>query len=274
MILFEGDTFTDEACPVPSPHRHEFHELFWTRSGEGRHLLDGERATVTANTLMLTGRGQIHRFEMARNLFGAVIRFGGELLHGPGSLPDFGHLFVGHGILTVDVPPPDTERLDAVVRALAAETRQAVEAHSTDVHRYLLMTLLAWAERWSVQDPFLRHEAPADIRLARRFADVLERDFTRHHDVGHYARELDVSSGTLWRALSRARGRPPRTLITERVMLEAARLLRFTDMPVGAISEKVGVQDQLYFSRAFKNRYGEAPLAYRTRLHGGDGGGA
>jgi AraC family transcriptional regulator, transcriptional activator of pobA len=50
------------------------------------------------------------------------------------------------------------------------------------------------------------------------------------------------------------------------VMLEAARLLRFTDMQVGEIAFRVGLDDQLYFSRAFKRQYRESPLAYRDRL--------
>jgi AraC family transcriptional regulator, transcriptional activator of pobA len=51
-------------------------------------------------------------------------------------------------------------------------------------------------------------------------------------------------------------------------MLEAARLLRFTDLSVGEIAFRVGLGDQLYFSRAFKRHYGESPVAYRDRLRG------
>lgn len=179
-----------------------------------------------------------------------MIRFGDELLHArPGSPSDPARLFSERGVLTLDVPPEESEHLDAVIRALAAESRRPADAHSTDIHRHLLMTPLSWAERRRMRAPSTRPETPADLRLARLFAEPLERDFPRHHDVGHYARHLHVSTGALWRALSRATGHPPRTLITERVMVEAARLLRFTDMPVGAVAERVGVKDRLYFSR-------------------------
>ncbi|MEW2811077.1 helix-turn-helix domain-containing protein [Streptomyces massasporeus] len=199
---------------------------------------------------MLTRRGQIHRFETAQDISGAVIRFGDELLHArPGSPSDPARLFSERGVLTLDVPPEESEHLDAVIRALAAESRRPADAHSTDIHRHLLMTPLSWAERRRMRAPSTRPETPADLRLARLFAETLERDFPRHHDVGHYARHLHVSTGALWRALSRATGHPPRTLITERVMVEAARLLRFTDMPVGAVAERVGVKNRLYFSR-------------------------
>ena len=54
-------------------------------------------------------------------------------------------------------------------------------------------------------------------------------------------------------------------------MLEAARLLRFTDLTVGEVAFRVGYADPLYFSRAFKRHAGEPPMAYRERraeVHG------
>ena len=49
-------------------------------------------------------------------------------------------------------------------------------------------------------------------------------------------------------------------------MLEAARLLRFTDLTIGEVAFRTGFDDQLYYSRAFKRRYGESPTSYRD-LH-------
>ena len=46
-------------------------------------------------------------------------------------------------------------------------------------------------------------------------------------------------------------------------MLEAARLLRFTDLTVGEVAHRAGFTDPLYFSRAFKRHAGEPPMAYR-----------
>ena len=51
-------------------------------------------------------------------------------------------------------------------------------------------------------------------------------------------------------------------------MLEAARLLRFTDLTVGEVAARVGYDDPLYFSRAFKRRHEESPQAYRDRARG------
>jgi AraC family transcriptional activator of pobA len=46
------------------------------------------------------------------------------------------------------------------------------------------------------------------------------------------------------------------------------RLLRFTDLTVGEVAFRVGYDDPLYFSRAFKRYAGRAPQAYRSEVHG------
>lgn len=223
---------------------------------------------------MLVGRGQVHHFERAQDLSGAIVRFGDELLYdevaGPGQSP--GRLLTGRQIPVIRVPSDSTARVDALIHALDAEAKGPVDARSVGVQRHLLLALLGWAERWSQEGaPRQTAEDESDIRLHRRFVDLLERGFADHHDVGHYAQGLGVSPGVLWRALSRVTDNSTRGLITERVMLEAARLLRFTEMSVSEIASRVGFNDRLYFSRAFKRQYGESPLAYRERLHGRDG---
>src|SRR3954453_3143398 len=51
-------------------------------------------------------------------------------------------------------------------------------------------------------------------------------------------------------------------------MLEAARLMRFTDLTVQEVGHRTGFRDPLYFSRAFKRHHGEPPQAYRARVQG------
>jgi AraC family transcriptional activator of pobA len=271
VVLVEDASFGDASERGPrSPHRHDYHELIWTRCGSGHHLIDGERVEVEPNSVTLIGRGQVHVFERATGLSGAVVRLGDELLHGdPHARANPGWLLGSRGARTVTVPPGDVPRFEAAIEALAAETRRPPDSLSVDLQRHLLHALLLWVERWYEATRTRQRDADdAELQLYRRFADVLERDFARHHDARHYADELRVPQSVLSRALSHVTGRTTKALITDRRMLEAARLLRFTDRTIGEVAYKAGFNDQLYFSRAFKRRYGESPMAYRERLRG------
>jgi AraC family transcriptional activator of pobA len=271
VVTLEDAHFgTDSACGPRRPHRHDYHELIWTRQGRGHHLVDGEASAVSPNTVTLIGRGQVHVFESASELYGAVVRFGGELLQSDAAArTNPWWLIARRGARTIPVPAGEVTRLEAAIDALAAETRRPPDARSVDLQRHLLAALLLWLERWydgtrSEQ----RDDDDADLELYRRFAAVLERDFTQHPDAVHYADALGVPQSALSRSLSQVTGRGTKELITDRRMLEAARLLRFTGLTVGEVAFRAGFSDPLYFSRAFKRHYGDAPMAYRARLRG------
>ena len=268
---YDGVAFGTAAEQGPrEPHRHDYHELIWTRSGEGTHLIDGRPFTVEPGTVTLIGRGQVHVFEHARDFHGAVVRFGEQLLLAGGTARAHpAWLLSARGERVVEVPAGDVPRLEATIETLAAESRRPPDACSIDVQRHLLSALLLWVERWYDARSMERPDPDdAAVLLQRRFTQRLERDFARHHDAGHYADALGVPPASLSRALSEVTGKGTKELVTDRVMLEAARLLSFTDMSVNEVAFATGFDDQLYFSRAFKRHHGVPPSAYRARVRG------
>jgi AraC family transcriptional activator of pobA len=262
VVPFEGMSLQT----VRDPHRHDYHELIWIREGRGRHLIDGEPLPVAAGTITVIGRGQVHQFQQAQDLRGAVVRFGDEVLFGEGTP---GWLVAERGGRRVPVPAGEQDGLDALIAALGAETERPPDARSAELERHLVSVVLLWTERWYDATRTERRDPDdADVQLHRRFTRALEQDYARHHDAAHYADELRVPASALSKALTRTTGRSTKELITDRVMLEAARLLRFTDLTIGEVAFRVGFDDQLYFSRAFKRHYGEPPMAYRARSRG------
>ncbi len=247
------------------PHRHDYHELLWIRSGQGVHLLDGVRHAVVPGAVTLIGRGQVHVFEEGVHLHGAVVRFGEDLVPARAVW-----LLAAREGRTVAVPAgAAAEHLDGVVAALAAEATRPPDVRSGELRQHLLATLLLWIERW-YDDAHAERPEPGGpgVALHRRFAAALEQDFARHHDAAHYADRLGVPPAALSRALVAVTGRATKDLVTDRVMLESRRLLRFTDRSVGEIAHAVGFGDPLYFSRAFKRAAGTAPQTWREQVRG------
>jgi AraC family transcriptional activator of pobA len=251
--------------PVREPHRHDYHELIWVAAGSGCHRIDAERVAARPGTVMLIGRGQVHVFEEARGLDATVIRFRDEVvLEGAP-----GWLLAGRGGRVVPVSDAEGARLEAVATMLRSELERPADARSAEIARHLVSVALLWFERWyDATRTEARQADDAEVELHRRFARLLETDFAAHHDARHYADALAVPPAALSRALSEVTGRGTKDLIVDRVMLEAARLLRYTELTVGEIAFRVGYGDQLYFSRAFKRRFGESPLAYRAQTRG------
>ena len=50
-----------------SPHRHNFQELIWVRSGSGSHVVDDQILEIQPHTFYLIAKGQVHRFLEGRD---------------------------------------------------------------------------------------------------------------------------------------------------------------------------------------------------------------
>jgi AraC family transcriptional regulator, transcriptional activator of pobA len=265
--LFEGVSIS--ADDVREPHRHDYHELIFVAEGRGEQLIDGCRVPVEAPTLSVIGRGQIHQFFHAESLRGGLLRFTDAVLHGGSERIASGWLLAGRGGRTIRVPEAACSIVTPLFRALAEEIERTPDPYGADVVRHLISTILLWTERWYDAQRSERQDADdPDAQLLRRFTEQLERDFAAHHDARHYADALAMPGPALARSLTAITGRSTKELVTERVMVEAARLLRYTDLTVGEIAYRVGYEDPLYFSRAFKRYGGRSPQAYRASVRG------
>jgi AraC family transcriptional activator of pobA len=251
------------------PHRHDYHELIWIRSGSGRHLIDGAPLPIKEDTVTIIGRGQVHVFEEGEDLHGAILRLRDELLPGESGRLPAGWLLSGRCGRSVPVPADQADQFEALLRAIDDELTRPTGPGSAQLRGHLISVVLLWLERWYDESREV-HPDPDEtqVRLLRRFIRVLERDFAAHHDAGHYADELRVPPATLSRALAQVTGHGTKELVLDRVMSEAARLLRFTDQNVQQVAQWVGYDDPLYFSRAFKRHFGDSPMAYRAHAQG------
>ncbi len=172
-----------------TPHRHDYHELVWTREGSGVHRIDGRPSPAAPRTLTVIGRGQIHVFERGEGLWGAVVRFGDELVDDRGAAALRGSWSPGASAPpSVPVPAGEVEPLEALIAMLGAESARPPERAASRPSAICSRCSGSWLERPRRRDPRERHDGgdPA-AALYRRFLFAPERDFVRHGDAAHYA---------------------------------------------------------------------------------------
>lgn len=99
--------------------------------------------------------------------------------------------------------------------------------------------------------------------LIREYNFLVEQFFKTKHTVSEYAELLNKSPKTLSNIFSRFSNKTPLQYIQERKMLEARRLLRYTDISIKEIAFELGFEDIHAFSRFFKNIEKKSPTDYR-----------
>jgi len=159
----------------------------------------------------------------------------------------------GHG----RVCEPDRARWSAWLGELAEELADPGRLGAREVAAGLLTRLLVAAARLAPEAPI----APDPV--VQRVFDEIEATFREPVSAGDVARALGYTPGHLTTVVRERTGRPLLEWITERRMTEVRRMLRDTDLPLGAVAARTGLRDATYLVRRFRARYGITPQRWR-----------
>lgn len=102
-----------------------------------------------------------------------------------------------------------------------------------------------------------------DLQLAIALRDLVERTFRTEKRMSYYAGRLAISPQRLNAACKSALGCPASQVLYDRIMVEARRLLAYTELTVAEIGHDLGFDDPAYFNRFFAHRAGQPPGAWR-----------
>lgn len=126
--------------------------------------------------------------------------------------------------------------------------------------RFLLLSLRVYRMQ--------RKNLPFDnvsIGLIREYNYLVEKHFKEFTKVADYADLLHRSPKTIANAFGKHIDKTPLQIINERRMLEAKRMLRYTDKTIQEIGEEINFKDVQSFSHFFKSNEGVAPGQFRSK---------
>ncbi|MEM7085641.1 MAG: helix-turn-helix domain-containing protein [Bacteroidota bacterium] len=103
------------------------------------------------------------------------------------------------------------------------------------------------------------------LDLLRNFNLLVETHFKEEHSVRFYAEKLFKSPKTLSNSFGKI-NRSPLKIIHERIILEAKRLLMYSDKTAKEIAYEIGFEDASHLSRMFKKLTGLAPSEFKIRF--------
>lgn len=121
-------------------------------------------------------------------------------------------------------------------------------------------------------DYLARSAAEMKIRQGSKLRDFyihealafIEQNFQNDITVEDIAEVCGLNRSYFGKIFKEAVGKSPQDFLLNYRMVKAAELLKLTKLSVGDISNAVGYDNQLHFSRAFKNIYGISPKNWRT----------
>lgn len=245
-------------------HRHTYQEILWIQEGKGKHSIDDELFTIENNTFYLIYKGQIHHFIEGKGLKGFLIRFNNEFLKEISPLERNTNLLVNK----ISLNEIERAYFDNLTGNIYQEFLTEKQ-HKESIIRHLLMVLLYKLEekKQTYQLQQIAKNADSEDAIFIRFTNLLEQVYPNSNDIEYFANDLAISTRHLCRVIKKRSGKTTKQLIIDRRILEAKRLLAYTDTPLKQIAFQLGFDEVAYFCRIFKQQTALTPTEFKQKTH-------
>ncbi len=238
--------------------------VIWFEDDNNRLTIDAQQYTFAKDEIItLTGFHKISIQSIGKT---KVLRFNKPfycILDHDSEVSCKGILFYGSARLPLLKPTEDElDRLKSVWK-MATDEMTASDGLQLEMLQMMLKRLLILFTRiYKRQDNF-EAIATGEVDIVREYHYLVEQHFRKYHLVTDYAQLLNKSPKTLSNLFGKTHNRTPLQLIQDRIMLEARRIIRYTDQPVSEIGYDLGFRDVQSFSRFFKKHEGISPSKFK-----------
>jgi AraC-like DNA-binding protein len=135
--------------------------------------------------------------------------------------------------------------------------------HTKELIAIKIIELLIRCERLyaDVQDFY---KNGISLSITKKFADLVETNFSKERSVTFYAQKLNIHPNYLNALIKSHTGLTAKESIQNRILLETKYLLHTTDLSIKEISNEMGFDDPTYFNVFFKRFEHLSPAMYRA----------
>jgi len=249
---------------VSKPHRDDHFMLMFAAKGDFRFNIDFEDIGFSGPAILWITPEQVHRIIEVKGPEGWVVGFDQAIVsenlkqllenrfNNPMQLDAESHFYQQIFIL-MDL----IEKLQSGVSE--SHTNQAI-------HSVLGAVLHLIAGKIEADTSLGKSHENRSFVIKEAFIQVLKKKYKVWKQPAQYAAELALSAAHLNDTIKALTGIPVSVHIQQASILEAKRLLYFTNNSVKEIGYEVGYDEPVYFGKLFRKITGSTPLEFRQQF--------
>ena len=248
---------------VEEPHRHNSYVLVFFTKGSGTHEIDFDIFTIQPGSMFFLQPGQMHHWDLSDDVEGFVIFYSQEMYN-----LYFGQKTIGEYPFysSMDNKPEmvfDMSESKAILPYFESLIlkNQTIKLLKQDKIMNLLDVIHIEIARKYSETYF--HEAHSYNVKIKNFEVLLEQNFKIEKAASFYASRLNITLKHLNRICNEILQKTTTEVITDRVILEAKRMLMDKKFTINEIASELGFDDYSYFTRLFKKHTGMTPTNFR-----------
>lgn len=246
------------------PHRHTaLNHILFIKSGSGTISADGQNLKFTDKCIIWVPKNIVHGFKFAENTDGFVLTIADSYLdtiikNARNSL-DLGAIVK---LAFVNEEYQYNNLLDWFEK-LSRELSWKQAAQKFAVEACLIGIFIEFHRLELDNEPTIANSDNLSANIMARFRQLIETHFKENFELRNYLEKLKITEAQLRYACTKFGESSVMNLILKRRLLEAKRLLIYSDMQITEISHSVGFEDSAYFSRIFAKYENMSPREYR-----------
>ncbi|MDR6489182.1 AraC-like DNA-binding protein [Chryseobacterium vietnamense] len=255
-----GDILLDKGI-----HRDSHYIFTCMESGHVRMMVDFKTIEAKESTIFCVLPGQVHQGLLMEEVCGWFVAVKAELV------PDTVRSFFDESLGEIQPLPMDKSLIKKInTTASMLHTSYTNEMLSSKEGFLVVQSLLnaflgMFALMYSQKNISPASGENRALQLCRAFRILVRKDFKTMKSPSEYAEVLNITRGYLTETVREVTGKPAQHWIHQEILIEAKRLLVFTNLSVKEVAYELGYSDHTYFSRLFSKLEEQSPSQFRNQ---------
>ncbi|MEZ4776642.1 MAG: AraC family transcriptional regulator [Bacteroidia bacterium] len=252
------------------PHRHPFYEICFFIQGSGDSEMDFRKSVIQSPGLHFIGPGRVHRIEGSPESLGYVIAFTREFFCREEEerrlLDDVPFFRASAEKPAIILSEEDFIYFRSIMGNMIKDYLETNSLKESLLRAWLKIMLIRSADIYRQQTETPDTEEVRARFIVEKFQLLLEKHYLTDHQVSEYASRLAITPDHLNRLTRQTLGKKASQMILDRIILEAKRLLLFSDLNAKEIAYQLQFTDPSYFGRIFRKKTGHSPSSFRASM--------
>jgi len=250
---------------IEKPHRHDFYVTVIFTKGTGTHEIDFQKYDVSEGSLFFLSPGQVHSWELSPDTDGYIFFFSQpyyEMHYVNQKLKNFPFFNSPSFPRKLQLESDDLVNMTRLFEAIGSEHESQNVMKQGFILSLISQIYIQSVREFSKGDEKTSATSVSYFKHYQDFENLLEDSFSSQKSISFYASQLNISAKHLNRITQTVMQKTASEIITERVILEAKRMLIYLDEGLVEIAFRLGYEEYSYFARMFRKNTGITPSQF------------
>ena len=253
---------------IDKPHSHNFYLCVLFTKGTGTHEIDFNSYTINPGKVFFLKPGQTHFWKFNSSPEGFIFFHSQEfyelkfLEH---KLHTFPFFYSNQNPPVLELTPKKLKKLHLNFQEAYNEYLQTNLLKELKIVNSINNIYIELTREYTVDINLEKLNSPHYSNILEKLETLINSHFYNEKLPKFYADKLNISTKHLNRVVKKTTDKTTSQLISERIILEAKRLIVHSKDNLANIAHTLKFSDYAYFSKFFKSRTGITPLDFKKK---------